>query len=66
MSGNKIRIVNNAIINFTSAMCPQIIKNGFYNIAKSIPFIVSFILLGKETEKIPDRHDDTCSNQRFS
>eukprot|EP00833_Pecoramyces_ruminatium_P018000 jgi/Orpsp1_1/1192032/evm.model.d7180000090093.1 len=41
----KFTNINNAIINFTSAMCPQIIKDGFYNIMKSIPFIVSFASL---------------------
>jgi len=41
----KFTNINNAIINFTSAMCPQIIKNGFNNIVKSIPFIVSFASL---------------------
>jgi hypothetical protein len=41
----KFTNINNAIINFTTALCPQIIKNGFNNIMKSIPFVVSFASL---------------------
>ncbi len=41
----KFTNINNAIINFTTGLCPQIIKNGFNNVVKSIPFIVSFISL---------------------
>jgi len=41
----KFTNINNAIINFTSSLCPQIIKDGFSNIIKSIPFVVSFVSL---------------------
>jgi len=41
----KFANINNAIINFTTELCPQIIKNGFNNIMKSIPFVVSFASL---------------------
>jgi len=41
----KFTNINNAIINFTTELCPQIIKNGFNNIVKSIPFVVSFVSL---------------------
>jgi hypothetical protein len=41
----KFTNINNAIINFTTALCPQIIKNGLNNIIKSLPFLVSFASL---------------------
>jgi len=41
----KFTNINNAIINFTTALCPQIIKNGLNSIMKSLPFIVSFASL---------------------
>jgi len=41
----KFTNINNAIINFTTELCPQIIKNGFNSIMKSIPFVVSFASL---------------------
>jgi len=41
----KFTNINNAIINFTTELCPQIIKNGFNSIVKSIPFVVSFVSL---------------------
>ncbi|ORX64049.1 hypothetical protein BCR32DRAFT_298231 [Anaeromyces robustus] len=41
----KFTNINNAIINFTTELCPQIIKNGLNSIMKSIPFVVSFASL---------------------
>ncbi|ORX58459.1 RNI-like protein [Piromyces finnis] len=41
----KFTNINNTIINFTTELCPQIIKNGFNSVMKSIPFVVSFASL---------------------